>query len=87
MVSADFDWLSTPRASVEQLFDRFVIPDDGGVNRHRAEVLLMAVCDGVMTVGANGTFFHRLSLSDLPPALSDRAKNAARALAWQFTPT
>jgi len=84
IVLADFDWLETKRATVAQLFDRFVLPPSAKPNSHRAEVLLMAVCSGVITLGPAGNFSHNLELSDLPSSFSQQINNFERMLAWKF---
>ena len=84
LVISDHDWLKTPNATVAQLFDRFVIPPSGRPNCHRAEVLLAAVCSGVMTIGVSGDFSRSLDGSELPPPLAAKTGLGARMLAWKL---
>ena len=85
MVCANVDWLRSDSASFEQLFDRFVLPNTKRPNSHRAEVLLVAVCQGVLTIGQGGTFSRDLNMTEVPEDLARAAKLAARALIWKFS--
>lgn len=84
MVSSDCDWMATERARLEELFDRFVLPLPARPNSHRSEVLLIAVCEGVLTLGASGNFSSGLKITDVPAALASLARTAVRAFIWKF---
>jgi hypothetical protein len=84
LVAADVDWLETPDAGVMDLFHRFVVPTPMVPNSHRAEVLLNAVSEGVITEGPAGNFARALALRDLPERLWAEARRATRFLAWRF---
>lgn len=84
MVCANVDWMTSEHASFEELFDRFVLPTPKRVNAHRAEVLLVAVCDGVLAMGSGRTFSSNLELSDIPIEMAERAELATRALIWKY---
>lgn len=84
LVGADVDWLITDRAPFEALFSRFVIPNARGPNTFRAEVLLAAVCEGILTLGHGENYSQRLSVSELPSSISAAAKGKVRTLIWKF---
>jgi len=82
-VSADVDWMYTERAAFGDLFERFVIPTPMRPNSHRAEVLLVSVCSGLLTQGQAGDFSIRLTWEDVPNAIRVEA-GSARILIWRF---
>ena len=84
MVCADVDWMKSNNASFDQLFDRFVLPNSNRPNTHRAEVLLVAVCQGMLTVGQGGAFSRDLQMTEVPEEFARAAKIATRALIWKF---
>ncbi|HEY1710594.1 MAG TPA: hypothetical protein VGG10_20155 [Rhizomicrobium sp.] len=85
MVAADWDWMITDQAKFEELFERFVIPTPMRPNSYRAEILLVAVCDGVITQGRCGSFALSLSSAELPAEMAEKLVSSARALVWRFT--
>jgi len=84
MVASDVDWLTSKHASLEQLFDRFVLPNSGRVNAHRAEVLLASVCEGVLALGKAPPYSLKLELNDIPESFLEEARTATRCLIWKF---
>ena len=84
MITSDCDWMVTERATLEELFDRFVLPSSARPNSHRSEVLLSAVCEGVLALGMNGNFSSGLEITEVPATMAEIAVSAVRALIWKF---
>jgi hypothetical protein len=82
-ISADVDWMRTERASFHELFERFVIPTPMTPNSHRAEILLVAVCGGLLTEGEIGDLSMGLTWADVPDAVKVETR-PARILVWRF---
>jgi hypothetical protein len=56
-----------------------------GANTHRAEITILAVADGLLTVGIAGEFSFGLTLEDVPDAMKKAAAASTRALIWRFS--
>lgn len=83
-VSATTDWMRSPHATFDRLFEGIVPIGPSSPNDMRAEVIFAAFADGTFTIGPHGTFQDRLSLRDLPTALHLPTGPQGRLLAWCF---
>jgi hypothetical protein len=84
-VGANVDWLKTDRVPFEELFVRFVTSNARAPNTFRAEVLLAAVCEGILVLGEGAAYSQGLTLERLPPTIASSAKTKLRSLVWKFT--
>src|SRR5688572_28959508 len=82
-VGANVDWLKTERAPFEELFVRFVTSNARAPNTFRAEVLLAAMCDGILVLGEGTEYSKGLTLK-VPASIARATQSKIRSLIWKF---
>ena len=83
-IFADIDWMNSPFAGFEELFQRLVPIGEKRPNAHRAEIVLMAVSSGVFVSGDGAHFEACLPEEDIPMSLRDLAAQSRRGLIWRL---
>lgn len=84
MVCGDVDWMEPGAFEFTDLFDRFVSHPGRLKTDFRAEILVVAVADGVLTAGKAGEFASGLTLDDLPPRMARMMLMSARSIVWRL---
>lgn len=84
-VGANVDWLKTNRAPFEELFVRFVTSNVRAPNTFRAEVLLAAMCDGILVLGEGTEYSKDLTLKGVPASIARATQSKTRSLIWKFS--